>query len=99
MRIYLHGLGDSSVGIPPFNATVHIKGVRTGDFAEALAGGRNELRKDLEKYFSELCDDSMVAFFGDECPDCLNILDENTQCTDKDCSNYLMNFKRDKEDK
>ncbi len=85
MRVYLEGVGDSSVGIRGTNATLEIEGVRAEDFCFASAEGRKGVREDLQKYFSKLLDDSITALFDDECVECLEILDENGKCSNEHC--------------
>ena len=85
MKIHISDQGDRSVGISPNEMTVDLNWVMQYE------QDREELRKTFLEFARDVldfCNGRIDVVFGDECPDCLSIM-EYEKCVCKDCISNL----------
>lgn len=72
MKVYIHGQGDTSVGIPDPSATVDLGDCDLDEYDKKF------LRESLADTFAQFWDTGNThVFFEDECPDCGKQMEEN----------------------
>jgi hypothetical protein len=68
VKIHIYAVGESEACIPSYHETITIQHDLDYDSEE-----RERVRGIFKRAFSELLDDRVSVWFGDECPDCLAV--------------------------
>lgn len=89
MKLYYHTNGEPDVGIPDGTAVIDLDEFVNRDnyLQEELDEIRNILKTCLDRLdFNHL---GSEACWDDECPACGSVLDENGNCSNENCYEYI----------